>query len=130
MRTVDEVVEVDAPVRAVWERWADLEGLPEFMEGIDSVRRTDGDRILWHGTLEGRDVEWTSRISAWEPERRIAWTSESGHRDAGGEVTFAETVPGHTQVHVRIDWPSDDEVEFSLERLRRLVEGGPAGDGA
>jgi uncharacterized membrane protein len=122
MRTVDEVVEVAAPLRAVWERWADLEGLPEFMEGIDSVRRADEDQILWHGTLEGRDVEWTSRISAWEPERRIAWTSESGHRDAGGEVTFAETEPGRTQVHVRIDWPSEDQVEASLERLRRIVE--------
>lgn len=122
MRTVDEVVEVAAPVHAVWERWADLEGLPEFMEGIDAVRRADGDRIMWRGTLEGRDVEWTSRISAWEPERRIAWTSESGHRDAGGEVTFAEAGPGRTRVHVRIDWPSGDQVDASLERLRRIVE--------
>ncbi len=128
MRTVDEVLEVAAPVRAVWGRWAGLEGLPEFMEGIDSVRRTDDDRILWRGTLDGRDVEWTSRISAWEPERRIAWSSESGHRDAGGEVTFAETEPGRTRVHVRIDWPSGDEVEASLERLRRIVEGAPPPD--
>jgi uncharacterized membrane protein len=125
MRNVDEVVEVAAPVRAVWERWADLEGLPEFMEGIASVRRADEDRILWRGTLDGREVAWTSRISAWEPEKRIAWTSESGHRDAGGEVTFAETEPGRTRVHVRIDWPSADEVELSLERLRRIVEADP-----
>jgi len=126
MRNVDEVVEIAAPVATVWDRWADLEGLPDFMEGIASVRRADEDRILWRGTLDGRDVEWTSRISAWEPGRRIAWTSESGHRDAGGEVTFAEAGPGRTRVHVRIDWPSENEVEFSLERLRRLVEGGPS----
>jgi len=123
VRNVDEVVEVAAPVGAVWGRWADLEGLPEFMEGIESVRRVDDDRITWRGTLDGRAVEWTSRISVWEPERRIAWTSESGHRDAGGEVTFAEAGPGRTRVHVRIDWPSGDQVEVSLERLRRLVEG-------
>jgi uncharacterized membrane protein len=122
MRNVDEVVEVAAPVRAVWDRWAGLEGLPQFMEGIASVRRTDGDGIIWRGTLDGREVEWTSRIRAWEPERRIAWTSESGHRDAGGEVTFAEAGPGRTRVHVRIDWPSPDEVQVSLERLRRIVE--------
>ena len=125
MRTVDEVVEVAAPVRAVWERWEGLGGLPEFMEGIASVRRTDDDTITWRGTLDGRDVQWTSRIQAWEPERRIAWTSESGHRDAGGEVTFAETEPGRTSIHVRIDWPSEDQVEASLERLRRIVEAGP-----
>ena len=49
MRTIDEVVEVAAPVRTVWDRWAALEGLPEFMEGIASVRRTDDDTITWRG---------------------------------------------------------------------------------
>ncbi|HTI35089.1 MAG TPA: SRPBCC family protein [Miltoncostaea sp.] len=119
---MDEVVEVAAPVGEVWRQWAELEGLPRFMEGIASVRRDGDDHIRWRGAVDGRDVEWTSRISAWEPERRIAWTSESGHRDAGGEVTFAETAPGRTRVHVRIDWPSEDQVEASLERLRRIVE--------
>ncbi len=105
MRNVDEVVEVAGPVRAVWERWAELEALPAFMEGITSVRRGADDRITWRGMLDGREVRWTSRISAWEPERRIAWTSESGHREAGGEVTFADAGTGRTLVHVRIDWP-------------------------
>lgn len=129
MRNVDEVVELAAPLSAVWDRWADLAGLPEFMEGIASVRREDDDPILWRGVLDGREVAWTSRISAWEPKRRIAWRSESGHRDAGGEVTFAETEPGRTRVHVRIAWPSENQ-EFSLERLRRMVEGRDGGRGS
>jgi hypothetical protein len=40
-------------------------------------------------------------------------------------VTFAEAGPGRTRVHVRIDWPSESEVELSLERLRRIVEADP-----
>jgi uncharacterized membrane protein len=122
MRTVDETVEVAAPLTVVWSRWAGLEDLPEFMEGIASVRRTDEGTITWRGVLDGREVEWTSRIQVWEPEKRIAWTSESGHRDAGGEVTFEEAGYGRTRVHVRIDWPSSEAVEASLDRLRRIVE--------
>ena len=123
MHTVDEVIEVDAPVGEVWSRWAEVERLPEFMEGIEEVRRIDDDHLRWRGSLEGEPVEWTSRITAWEPERALAWSSEDGREAAGGRVELTETAAGRTRVHVTIDWPSTDMVEVSLETLRGLGEG-------
>lgn len=126
MRTVDEVVEVDAPAAEVWARWAEVERLPEFMEGIESVTREDDDRLTWSARLDGEPLSWTSRITDWEPERLLAWTSDDGSADAGGRVELSPAEGGRTRVHVVIDWPSEDMVETSLDRMRRLIEGGRA----
>lgn len=122
MQSVDEVIEVTAPVAEVWARWADVERLSEFMEGIDSVRRDGDDHLAWTATFGGESVAWTSRITEWEPGTALAWRSEDGTSDAGGRVELTGTDAG-TRVHVVIDWPSEGMVEVSLERLRALVEG-------
>ncbi len=122
MQSVDEVIEVAAPVNVVWSRWAEMERLPEFMEGIESVRRLDDERLEWRGSLDGAPLTWTSRITEWEPERSLAWASDEADDEAGGRVELSEAEPGRTRVHVVIDWPSADMVEVSLERMRQLVE--------
>lgn len=123
MRSVDEVIEVAAPVADVWARWAEVERLPEFMEGVESVRREGDDRLEWRARLDGEVMTWTSRITRWEPEALLAWVSEDGHEDVGGRVELSAADDGRTRVHVVIDWPSADMVEVSLDRLRGLVEG-------
>jgi len=129
MRSVDEVVEVAAPVGEVWARWADVERLPEFMEGIESVRREGEDHLEWKARLNGEVLTWTSRITRWEPEALIAWISDDGTEDVGGRVEFSEAgEAGRTRLHVVIDWPSADMVEMSLDRLRGLVEGSQGGE--
>ena len=54
MQSVDEVLEVDAPVTAVWAQWADMAGLGELVDGVVAVRRVDDGRITWRGRLDGR----------------------------------------------------------------------------
>lgn len=123
MKSVDEVIEVGAPIAEVWSRWAEVERLPEFMEGITSVRRVGDDRLEWRAAIDGEDVGWTSRITGWEPGRLFAWSSEEGTEEAGGRVELTEAGAGRTRVHVVIDWPSAGMVEVSLARLREQVEG-------
>jgi len=94
MDTVDEVIEVAAPLSRVWSRWADVERLPDFMEGTTRVRCTADDRLEWRGVLDGEEVEWVGRITAWEPERLIAWSSEEGVAEAGGRVELTEAGEG------------------------------------
>ncbi|MFJ5695819.1 SRPBCC family protein [Arthrobacter sp. NPDC093125] len=83
MQTVEEMIEVAVPVRDAYEQWWLFESFPQFMSGIQSVRRAS-DRIThWVTNVGGVEREFDAEIVEDQPDERIAWRSTDGITHAG-----------------------------------------------
>src|SRR5215813_12506935 len=83
MAKIEDSIEVNAPVRAVYNQWTQFEEFPRFMEGVKEVRQLDDTHVHWHAEVWGRSKEWDAEITEQEPDKRISWKSVSGPFNAG-----------------------------------------------
>ena len=84
---IRESIEVDVPVSTAYNQWTQFETFPVFMEGVEQVQQVDDRRLHWQVEIGGRRLDWEAEIINQEPDRRIAWKSLQGSRNAG-TVTF------------------------------------------
>jgi len=143
MSTIEQSIEVDAPVRTVYDQWTQFEEFPRFMEGIDEVTQLDATHLHWKASVGGKTNEWDAEITEQLPDKRVAWKSTSGTANAG-VVTFHRLDEHRTKVMVQLDWEPDGVVETlgsavgsdsrrvqgDLERFKELVESRGAESGA
>jgi uncharacterized membrane protein len=143
MSTIEQSIEVEAPVRAVYNQWTQFEEFPRFMEGIDEVKQLDDTHLHWKATVGGKTNEWDAEVTEQLPDERVAWKSTSGTSNAG-VVTFHRLDEHRTKVMVQLDWEpegvletlgsavgSDDRrVKGDLERFKELIESRGAESGA
>jgi uncharacterized membrane protein len=143
MSTIEQSIEVDAPVRTVYDQWTQFEEFPRFMEGIDEVTHLDATHLHWKASVGGKTNEWDAEITEQLPDKRVAWKSTSGTANAG-VVTFHRLDEHRTKVLVQLDWEPDGVVETlgsavgsdsrrvqgDLERFKELVESRGAESGA
>ncbi|MEW6152698.1 MAG: SRPBCC family protein [Actinomycetota bacterium] len=143
MATVEKTIEVNKPVRTVYNQWTQFEEFPRFMEGVESVTQIDDSHLRWKASIGGAHREWDAEIVHQEPDRRIAWRSLSGAANAG-DVTFQPAGAGATAITLRLDFEPDGPVEKAgqalgvvskrvegdLERFRDFIEGRVAETGA
>ncbi len=125
MATVEKSVEVQAPVRSVYNQWTQFEEFPRFMEGVERVVQ-QGDRNLhWEAKVAGKKQEWDAVISEQVPDKRVAWTSTSGD-DNSGVVTFHFLDDAKTRVTLQLTYDPEGIVETAGDKLgfmSRRVEG-------
>jgi hypothetical protein len=50
-------IEVNAPLRAVYNQWTQFEEFPRFMEGVEEVRQEDRKRLFWRAKIGGKVKE-------------------------------------------------------------------------
>jgi len=112
MPTVEKSIEVEAPVRAVYNQWTQFEEFPRFMEGVKAVRQLDDKRLHWSAEIAGQDLEWDAVITEQMVEKHIGWRSTSGAHNAG-TVNFEALGPNRTRVTVRMEY----EPEGALQRI-------------
>jgi uncharacterized membrane protein len=124
MRTVTEHIDVNATAEQAYSWWANVENLPRFMEGIESVKVLEDGTMSWVGVLNGTRTEWHSELIEERRGEVFQWNSAGPDGGAGGRVTFSSLENDRTRVTAEIDWPSNDMVTASLERFRELVEAG------
>jgi uncharacterized membrane protein len=140
-RTIDESIEVNAPVSAVYNQWTQFEDFPLFMEGVDHVQQLDDTRLRWVSTIAGKTNEWTAKILEQHPDRQISWISEDGKKTRG-TVTFEPVGKDRTRVHLSMSYQADPveavgsaagidarRIRGDLERFKELIEsrGGETG---
>ena len=70
MARIEKSIEVNAPLRAVYDQWTHFEEFPRFMEGIVRVRQVDDTHLRWHARIGGKDKEWDAEIIEQVPDRR------------------------------------------------------------
>lgn len=74
---VCESVDINMPLRAVFDHWTAFENFPQFMEGVLEVRQVDHKHLHWRAEVLGSVGEWEVAIDLQIPDRTIAWTSYS-----------------------------------------------------
>jgi uncharacterized membrane protein len=135
MSTVEQSIEVDAPISAVYNQWTQFEDFPQFMDGIDEIRQTDDRHLHWVASFGGSRHEWDAEIVEQAPEERVAWRNTEG-KDNAGVVTFHKLADDRTRVMVQMDWApegvkekvgaalgaDDRRVKGDLERFKDLIE--------
>ena len=112
METIDQSIDVNADIRAVYNQWTQFEDFPEFMEGVQEVRQLDDRRLHWVAKVAGHRHEWDAEIYDQIPDQRIAWRSLSGTR-SDGLVRFEKISDNETRVRVQFSY----EPEGAMEKL-------------
>ena len=108
MATIEQSIEVNAPLRAVYNQWTQFEEFPRFMEGVKEVHQLDDKRLHWRAVIGGKEKEWDAEIVEQRPDERIAWTSRGGAWNAGA-VTFHRIDDNRTRVMLQVDYDPQGE---------------------
>jgi uncharacterized membrane protein len=125
MASVEKSIEINLPVRPVYNQWTQFEEFPRFMEGVEEVRQLDDTHLHWKVTIDGKTEEWNAVITSQEPDREIAWRSTSGAENAG-DITFTPLGQDRTRVTAAIGYKPEGVVEKAGDKLgvvSRRVEG-------
>ncbi len=125
MATVERSIEVNVPLKAVYNQWTQFEEFPRFMEGVKEVRQMGDKNLHWRAEIAGKDEEWDAEITEQHPDHRIAWRSTTGAPNAG-VVTFHHIDDNTTRVMLQLDYEPQGVVEAvgsALGVVERRVKG-------
>jgi uncharacterized membrane protein len=132
---VEKIIDVDRPVRTVYNQWTQFETFPQFMAGVKEVQQIDDTYVHWRADLKGKEVEWDAQITEQDPDKRISWKSVSGAHNAG-TVRFEPLGPNRTRVRLVMAYEPQGPVEklgdalgflerqvrTSLAQFKRFIE--------
>jgi uncharacterized membrane protein len=135
MERIEKTIEVDAPVRTVYNQWTQFEEFPRFMKGVKRVTQLDDKRLHWEAEIAGKDKEWDARIIEQVPDQRIVWQSESGEYTSGA-VYFEPVGPDRTRIRLELSYDPkgfvesagdalgivSNQIENDLERFKEFIE--------
>ena len=111
----EKSIVVDRPVTVVYNQWTQLEDIPHFMEGVESVTQLDDKRLHWVAEIAGTRREWDAEIVDQEPDRLISWRSLDGTPNSG-IVTFEPEGNG-TRITLDLDVEPQGAVEQIGDKL-------------
>jgi uncharacterized membrane protein len=124
MATIERSIDVDLPIRTVYNQWTQFEEFPRFMEGVSEVRQLDDTHLHWRAELGGREKEWDAEITEQIPDDRVAWRSRAGAGN-GGVVTFHRLDDTRTRIMLQLEYEPEGAIETAAEALgiisRRVV---------
>ena len=129
MPSITREVVVTAPLRMVYDAWAQFESYPQFLEGVEEVSVLDAKRLRWRArTLDGAGDtdEWEVAITEQAPDDRIRWEATAGPVH-GGAVLVDALAEGKTRVRMEMDVESaradEDEIAMRAERDLQAFKG-------
>ena len=125
METIEQSVEIDLPVRTVYNQWTQFEEFPEFMQGVEEVRQLDDKRLHWKANIAGKAEEWDAEIFDQVPDQRICWRSITGAKNSG-IVSFISSGLDKTRITLRLEYEPmtmTEKIGDALGLVSRRVEG-------
>ncbi len=125
MSRIVETIDVEVPVRVVYDQWTQFEEFPRFMDGVKSVQQLNDTTLAWNADINGVDRSWRAEITEQEPDTVVAWHSTSGAKN-DGRVSFEPIDGSRTRVTLEIDVEPEGAVEKAGDALgfvQRQVEG-------
>ncbi len=135
MDRVAKSIEIEKPLRMVYDQWTQFEEFPRFMEGVEEVVQ-HGDRILhWKAKIGGKVEEWDAEIVDQVPDQQIAWRHTRGAVNRG-VVSFMPLDGERCKVTLALEYDPNGfvekvgdvlgvvsrRVEGDLERFKKFVE--------
>lgn len=138
MSTVQQAIEVSAPLHEVYEQLADLENYPQFMTGVQEVTQVSDDRTHWVMNLDGELREFNAQLVECTTDQRVRWRSTDGPA-LSETITLRPVGETRTQVVAQLEadvaalMPSDRHASESLSKrlkadlqsFKRLIEHDP-----
>lgn len=135
MGTQSKTIDVERPVRTVYNQWTQFESFPEFMSGVDSVRQLDDRHVHWEVSFGGVRRAFDAVITAELPDQGIAWESQDGPYQRG-VVAFEPLGPDQTRVRLSMDFDPEGftesvgdalgfvgrQIDEDLERFKKFIE--------
>ena len=110
METIEKTIEVDQPVKTVYNLWTHFENFPRFMSGIKEVRQLDEKHLHWKAEIGGKTKEWDAEISEQVADQRIAWRSTRGAENSG-TMHFIALSPTKTRIILYLSYGPQGLVE-------------------
>jgi uncharacterized membrane protein len=143
MESIQQSIDVEAPLTEVYNQWTQFEEFPRFMEGVKEVRQLGDKRLLWRAEIGGRQKEWTAEIFEQIPDERIAWRSIDGPTNSG-MVNFTSLGDGRTRISLKMNYDPEGALENvgdalgvlrvrvgnDLRRFKEFIEARQASTGA
>lgn len=135
MGSYEHAVDVERPLRAVYDQWTQFETYPSFLQDVEEVRQTGDDMTRWRVSIAGVTREFDARILEQVPDEVIGWMSTEGP-EQGGTVRFSRLTPERTRVTLRMDFDPhgitekagdalgfvESSVRRSAEQFKRFIE--------
>jgi hypothetical protein len=116
MGSTTHSIEVNAPLRVVYNQWTQFEEFPRFMESVAEVRQEGPNRLLWKAKIAGKDKQWEAEITEQVPDKKIAWVSIDGTRNAG-EVSFEPLELERTLITLTMEYQPEGLLEMAGDVL-------------
>src|SRR5205814_916645 len=116
MANIEKSIDIDRPVRTVYNQWTQFEEFPRFMEGVQEIRQIDDTHLHWRASIGGKEKEWDALITEQVPDERISWRSTSGAPNAG-TVRFHKIDENRTRVTLAMHYEPEGVVENVGEAL-------------
>ena len=111
MERIEKSIEVQQPVRTVYNQWTQFEEFPRFMAGVKEVKQLDDRHVHWHAEIWGKDKEWDAEITEQVPDQRISWRSTTADAPNAGSVRFEPVASDRTRVHLTMEYEPQGAVE-------------------
>jgi uncharacterized membrane protein len=110
MSQIEQSIDVQVPVRPVYNQWTQFEDFPQFMEGVEKIRQLDDTRLEWAAEIGGQRREWEAKITEQIPDERVAWQAV-GDVTHAGVVTFHRLNDDETRVMLQIEFDPEGWLE-------------------
>ncbi|MFG3227724.1 SRPBCC family protein [Kitasatospora sp. NPDC048194] len=117
MSRVEESIDVDAPVRVVYDQWATFEDFPKFMDGVEEVTQLDERHAHWRTRIAGLSREFETEVVDRVPDERVAWRTTGRSVKHTGTVEFEPLGATRTRVRMAMDFQPTGLAEKAADRL-------------
>lgn len=114
LTNIEKAIDVQAPVRTVYNQWTQFEDFPRFMNGIKEVKQLDDKQLFWRASVGGKEKVWKALITEQIADSRIAWKSIEGVNNSG-VVTFHRIADNTTRVMLQIAYDTQGFVENAAD---------------
>jgi uncharacterized membrane protein len=104
-KLVTKSIIVKGETADIFKIWANFENFPRFMQHIKSVKKSGEEMSHWimEGPL-GTRIEWDAKVTRYEENKRIGWSSIRGDIKTSGQVTFNSLPSNETEVTVTLQY--------------------------
>jgi uncharacterized membrane protein len=135
--TIQQSIEVNVPVHALYEQLSRFENYPQFLDNVERVEQVDDTLLHWTTKMANRPVEWDASITKRETDRCIVWQDVSGMSsdcrvevqalddDSSKAIITLNAEPGQFPGLVAGDRADEMEQQLAsaMEKLKDFVEG-------